>query len=229
MKHTLACCLIFLATMVTSGQSLVPSVGFTYTSVSDQHVVEGSSRSKYKPGFTLGLTFKEFGDRTRFTFVPGIHWVQRGFRTDEKAGDAAFSFLEESVHVRINYIEAPMEVRWRPAGGGFYFMGGAYVGYALSGKYSYDFYQKDKGTTSRKSINDAKLDFKSRIPGYNNEEYAVTKRGDWGMQLGLGSASSRKLHFQLKYAFGFAQLNPADESKPKNRAVLVVVGVPISL
>ncbi len=204
----------------------MPKIGLTLSSVTDEEVVEGSSRPKTKPGIILGLAVYSKSNKA-FHIYPEFLFIQKGFRIDE--GGNSFGYkVKEQFSFTINYLAVPVLAKQylNPKTRNLYILGGFCAGVAVGGRYSYDYHENNNGAITELTKG-GKLDFSEEILGYNGEDYSIYKKGDFGIQIGMGFSMFKKVNMDLRYEIGFSQLSKQDVSKPKNRVLQWTIGLPI--
>ncbi|MBX2899871.1 MAG: PorT family protein [Cyclobacteriaceae bacterium] len=209
---------ILLSNYVVNAQSATVRWGYNRSTVTDNDLREGSSRPKYRGGMMLGVGL-EGKPRNDFSLGAELQFVQKGYKLREEFYYTLFYFKED-LDMRVNYLSLPVYFKWFPARQkkGHYLLLGAYGAYATGGRYSY-YYKKSQGNTviEQKRVEDLTLDFDSSIEGNNGQDYSIKRRGDVGVDVGLGVQMVRGMVLETRYSFGLTKLSEASRGEPRNR------------
>jgi len=180
--------------------------GVNFASISESSRLEGyeSLKNNSVAGFQAGLSF-DLGLSKVFTIQPELLYIQKG-------GKSTYVFNEDNKIVSrlyYNYVEVPVLAKlkfYKEDGGGFYILGGPFVGLAISGKTKTSTTLLGNTTTSE---NDFNFD--------NDNEADRQRRTDWGVSFG-GGVKFGHVFLDARYNLGINNLLDSDDNNQNDNA-----------
>ncbi len=214
---TLALVISFL---IPQGQAQVAiKAGVNIASISESASLEAyeSLKNNSVLGLQAGVSF-DLGLSSMFTIQPELLFIQKG-------GKSTYVFNADNKIVSrlyYNYVEVPVLAKlkfYKEDGGGFYLLGGPFVGLAISGKTKTTTTLLGNTTTSEKDFN---FD--------NDDEAERQRRTDWGVSFG-GGVKFGHTFLDVRYNLGINNLldddsNNQNDNKPyrRTRGIGVTLG-----
>ncbi len=184
--------------------------GVNFASISESASLEEyeSLKNNSVAGFQAGVSF-DLGLSSVFTIQPELLFIQKG-------GKSTYVFNENNKLVNrlyYNYVEVPVLAKlkfYKATGGGFYLLGGPFLGLAISGK--------SKTTTTllgETTTTEDKFEFD------NDTEGERQRRADWGISFG-GGVKFGHIFLDARYNLGINNLldtdaNNQNDNKPYRR------------
>ncbi len=180
--------------------------GVNFASISESSRLEGyeSLKNNSVAGFQAGVSF-DLGLSKVFTIQPELLYIQKG-------GKSTYVFNEDNKIVSrlyYNYVEVPVLAKlkfYKEDGGGFYILGGPFVGLAISGKTKTSTTLLGNTTTSE---NDFNFD--------NDNEADRQRRTDWGVSFG-GGVKFGHVFLDARYNLGINNLLDSDDNNQNDNA-----------
>jgi hypothetical protein len=161
-------------------------------------------------GFNAGVN-AEVPIAQDFFIQPGLLYSVKGAKSDD-------AFAGQDIKVKLNYLELPINLLYKPAlGEGRLLMGfGPYIAYALNGKVKGD--------------NDAvDIEFDNEASPLDYADGPVMKRFDAGANLLFGFEMSNNLSAQINAQLGLLNLNPKLTGVNEDLGTLKNTGFGVSL
>lgn len=199
----------FLLTPMVQAQVAIKA-GVNFASISESATLEQyeSLKNNSVAGFQAGLSF-DLGLSKVFTIQPEVLFIQKG-------GKSTYVINENNKVVSrlyYNYVEVPVLAKlkfYKEDGGGFYLLGGPFVGLALGGKTKTTVTLLGNTTTSEDDFN---FD--------NDNEADRQRRTDWGVSFG-GGVKFGHVFLDARYNLGINNLldtdaNNQNDDKPYRR------------
>jgi hypothetical protein len=193
--------------------------GFNLTSASYKIDVSGfdAPDTKFKPGFQIGVV-GELALTDAIFLQPGILFATQGYKVEDSGEDKQYNEKwDDKETFSLNYLQIPINVQYKLDLGGMNLLlqAGPYLGYAIGGKYKYewndeDAYGKDSGSKEE--------DLKFGSDAAKGE----IKPFDFGIGLGVGLQFSN-LQVGLGYNLGLTNLSNADKVTVKNNGLAVTL------
>ncbi len=198
----------FLTPMVQAQVAI--KAGVNFASISESATLEQyeSLKNNSVAGFQAGLSF-DLGLSQVFTIQPEVLFIQKG-------GKSTYVINENNKVVSrlyYNYVEVPVLAKlkfYKEDGGGFYLLGGPFIGLALGGKSKTTVTLLGNTTTSEDDFN---FD--------NDNEADRQRRTDWGVSFG-GGVKFGHMFLDARYNLGINNLldtdaNNQNDDKPYRR------------
>lgn len=198
----------FLTPMVQAQVAI--KAGVNFASISESATLEQyeSLKNNSVAGFQAGLSF-DLGLSQVFTIQPEVLFIQKG-------GKSTYVINENNKVVSrlyYNYVEVPVLAKlkfYKEDGGGFYLLGGPFIGLALGGKSKTTVTLLGNTTTSEDEFN---FD--------NDDEADRQRRTDWGVSFG-GGVKFGHVFLDARYNLGINNLldtdaNNQNDDKPYRR------------
>jgi hypothetical protein len=199
----------FFLTPLVQAQVAIKA-GVNFASISESATLEEyeSLKNNSVAGFQAGLSF-DLGLSDVFTIQPELLFIQKG-------GKSTYVINEDNKVVSrlyYNYVEVPVLAKlkfYKEDGGGFYLLGGPFVGLAMGGKSKTTVTLLGNTTTSEDEFN---FD--------NDDEADRQRRTDWGVSFG-GGVKFGHMFLDARYNLGINNLldtdaNNQNDDKPYRR------------
>lgn len=199
----------FFLTPLVQAQVAIKA-GVNFASISESATLEEyeSLKNNSVAGFQAGLSF-DLGLSDVFTIQPELLFIQKG-------GKSTYVINENNKVVSrlyYNYVEVPVLAKlkfYKEDGGGFYLLGGPFVGLAIGGKSKTTVTLLGNTTTSEDEFN---FD--------NDDEADRQRRTDWGVSFG-GGVKFGHMFLDARYNLGINNLldtdaNNQNDDKPYRR------------
>ncbi len=208
-------------------QQVMVKGGLTATKVTDNAFDPENAQPRLNSGFFVGLSIEPSSGKS-VVFYPELYFAQKGYKVDETSASVTV-FVQEEMDIRINYIEIPLHAKiyTNPKKRNVFLLAGMHGSFAVGGNYAYNYLKKVGANTQAVSTSGG-IDFGDQLIGQEGENFSVTNTFDFGVQLGFGFKVFRRSVIEFRYDFGFITLASSDNSEPKNRALLLSFGVPIT-
>lgn len=216
-------CLAFvlvLSFLIPKSQAQVAiKAGVNIASISESATLETyeSLKNNSVAGFQAGISF-DLGLSKMFTIQPELLFIQKGGKSTYKIN------ADNQVVSRLyyNYVEVPVLAKlkfYNEDGGGFYLLGGPFVGLAIGGKSKTTVTLLGNSTTREEDFN---FD--------NDNEADRQRRTDWGVSFG-GGVKLGHIFLDARYNLGINNLldtdaNNQNDNKPyrRTRGIGVTLG-----
>ncbi|MEO5782626.1 MAG: porin family protein [Ginsengibacter sp.] len=193
-----------VAISTTSFAQFGIQAGATIATIKEKNDFPGSTSSSTssKVGFTVGVIM-DVPISNNFIFQPGLNFTQKGGKVTDKSGNET-----DEVKINLNYLEIPLNVIYKAAGG-FFVGAGPGLGYAISGKFK----ETISGATppSLNGTTETKAKFSSTDNSDDIKPFELSGNILAGYQLSNGC------FIVVNYNLGFSNLsNYSDESIKNN-------------
>ncbi|MBC7777065.1 MAG: PorT family protein [Phycisphaerae bacterium] len=174
--------------------------GVNFASISESASLEEyeSLKNNTVAGFQAGVSF-DLGLSDMFTIQPELLFIQKG-------GKSTYILNEDNKFVSrlyYNYVEVPVLAKlkfYKEDGGGFYLLGGPFVGLAVSGK--------SRNTTTVLGVDNTD---ENEFNFDNDDEAERQRRTDWGVSFG-GGVKFGHMFVDARYNLGINNLLDDDSN-----------------
>ncbi|MDO8366831.1 MAG: porin family protein [Saprospiraceae bacterium] len=206
-KSIFATVAIIATFLIPQSQAQVAiKAGVNFASISESASLETyeSLKNNSVTGFQAGISF-DLGLSEMFTIQPELLYIQKG-------GKSTYSINAENKFVSrlyYNYVEVPVLAKlkfYKEDGGGFYLLGGPFIGLAISGKSKRTTTLLGESTTVEEDFN---FD--------NDDEAERQKRTDWGVSFG-GGVKFGHMFIDARYNLGINNLLDTDANNQNDNA-----------
>jgi hypothetical protein len=233
MKTTISIAIIFLMSLSSQAQTLIPKVGISLSALgASEHVPMMSNSFSGQSGYSIGVGYSipvKPNGGSLFSIQPEISFVQKGFKVDAQG---EFIFIEQLSLIKthqeytINYLEFPVLAKYElgPDNFRFSFYAGPSIAFGLGGKY------KVVATQTAQDVTEQFINTEGSIKFYkskNENDINFDHNVDFGLQVGVGVTFFKKVMVEARYGNGLTNLN--EEKESKNRVVQFTLGMPIAL
>lgn len=204
----------FFLTLAVAAAFLIPQsqaqvaikAGVNFASISESARLEEyeTLEEKSVAGFQAGLSF-DLGLSDMFTIQPEVLFIQKGGKSTYKIND------DNKIVSRLyyNYVEVPVLAKlkfYKESGGGFYLLGGPFIGLAIGGKTKTSTTVLGETTTTEDDFN---FD--------NDDEAERQRRTDWGVSFG-GGVKFGQIFLDARYNLGINNLLDTDSNNQNDEA-----------
>jgi hypothetical protein len=221
----------------------IPKAGLTSSKINTK-IDEPDGSTDYsigdvriKIGFTIGVGVN-IPITKALSFQPELSFIQKGHSSSAHIAsltinDNVFENYNADSKLTLNYLEMPVLAKYTVSlakgAAQLFVVAGPSFALGVGGKIKQEtsfYYQGMIRTTSE----EGKVKFGSdeRFP---NDNYGVERRGDIGLQTGIGAILFKKITVDVRYTFGMTNLWDVEEADIRytNRALQFTVGVPLTL
>jgi hypothetical protein len=152
---------------------------------------------------------------------PGLMFCGNGARQNVLESPTKAEGLEVTTTIRLNYIEVPVNLLFRPQiGDGHLLLGfGPYVGYGLFGKVK---------SSSGSYSSEVDIKFRNKVTASDLSSAAYFRPLDAGGTIMVGYELFGGLFFQINSQLGLLKVNPEYESLTDNKTSMKNIGFGIS-
>ncbi|MCD9014936.1 porin family protein [Parachryseolinea silvisoli] len=245
MKKILLIGALVVAFQTTYAQvTLIPKAGLTSSDIKTKideprggsDVGFSASDAQTKLGFTVGVGIN-IPITKALSFQPEVSFIQKGrsavVHVDAvTVGDIVIGHYDAESKLTLNYLEIPVLAKYTVslAKGAtqLFVVAGPSFALGVGGKLKQETTYSDRGVITTTS-NEANVKFGSKT--FSTDEYGVERRGDIGLQTGLGALLFKKIMIDVRYTFGMTKLWDFEDIdiSTKNRVLQFTVGVPFTL
>lgn len=233
MKTTISTAIIFLMSLCSQAQALIPKFGISLSALgASEHVSMMSNSFSSQSGYSIGVGYNipvKPNGSSLISIQPEISLVQKGFKV-EAQGEFIFieqlSLIKTQQEYTINYLEFPVFAKYELGPDNFRlaFYAGPSIGFGLGGKY------KSKATLTTQDVTVQIIDTEGNIKFYESEnenDINFDHNVDFGLQVGVGVTFFNKVMVEARYGNSLTNLN--EEKESKNRVFQFTLGMPIGL
>jgi hypothetical protein len=231
MKKTVFAILFFACAPLAYGQSIVPRLGLTLSTVKADS--EEDAEPKSTIGFTVGAGFN-IPVNEMFSVQPELNFIQKGFKIEESYSEDLDGYVykeETEVKLTVNYLELPVLAKFSfGTDTKFFFVAGPSLGFGLGGKAKIDYSYSEtyNGQTDSESLSvNGKIKFGDEPDESEEDEIYFDNRIDFGAQLGVGVLIKNRIAVEARYGLGLSSLDGDEDVM--NRVFQFSVAMPISL
>jgi len=169
------------------------TAGVTNSTLNDDIV--GNDNGKSRTGFTAGLIMETPIGKSKFSFQPGVHYVQKGEITEETLN------TREYVALRYSEFQFNFLYNFKGTNGGLFLGAGPALAFNLPSKFV-----SESGISTPKKDDDSKTE---QSINFGDDEVSSDARGfDYGANILAGYRHKKGFLLSFNYTFGLRNLVP---------------------
>lgn len=228
---------LFTITFANAQMNIGVKTGISMNRYSFSDEVNDLYDASFLMGYTVGATL-DFSFGGRMGLETGAFWTRKGSATDTETspfsvtnGTTSTPIFIESKE-KLNYLTIPAHLKYHFRGKtiGSYILAGPELNFALSGKYSFNYVDRDGVTVDGVEAlmeqngvsTSGEIDFGTgKNDNYNNFDFGFAIGGGLFYELEVG-----KITLDARYSMGLSNMYNTndDDRKQKNRSLIVQVG-----
>ena len=217
----------------------IPKAGLTISEIKtkidgpDGGTEFNSGSSSTKLGTTVGIGIN-MPITKALSLQPELSFIQKGYAASAYVSVAVdgnvLEYYNTESKVTLNYLEMPVlgkyTVSLAKGTTQLFIVAGPSFALGVGGKLKRETTLYNSGTTTTTS-RESKVKFGS--DEISSDKYVVERRGDIGLQTGIGAILFKKIMVDVRYTRGMTKLWDTDGISIKNRVFQFTVGVPFTL